>query len=265
MATFFGEVILPSSRVFFDNDDSDFEDDDVLQSSNTCNLLELKELLPNALTGDFDLLIIAEGNVAKGFTDNYLLESPGMPIAEINLKQDETKEPMDIMEVKPPKTQPSYIYSLDLHTRLVIVSPAINLTLANNLLITDFIQKSKSVFVLCNRPSADFRCDSINDLPPAFIRMLNTSNSDLEGIPPCQILEQPNFISGFAASVISWCECTRKNCKLYIVYTDRAVVDSVTLKPFVDLFTKQNRLKGLLTHTLAARLSTSSEQCFMYM
>uniref|UniRef100_A0A0A9YU54 Proteasome assembly chaperone 1 n=2 Tax=Lygus hesperus TaxID=30085 RepID=A0A0A9YU54_LYGHE len=234
MATFFGEVILPSSRVFFD--DSDDEEDG--SPATHGNSLEVKELVPGSLGAECNVLIISEGNVARGFSDNHLIGEEAQVLAEVQLP---LNQQMDTdFPARRKAAEPTLLYKLKNSTYLLDVSSSIDILLSNNLTLSieSVLRSAKKIVVLCNRPTADYRCDSINSLPSAFLRVLKTSSwtDPLDQ----RTLEQPNFVSGLPASIVSWCEATNKPCVAAICYTDTDKAETVTVSPLHNFFKSSN-------------------------
>ncbi|KAF6205258.1 hypothetical protein GE061_019426 [Apolygus lucorum] len=263
MATFFGEVILPSSRVFFD--DSDDEEDG--SSATQRNEFEVKELVPGSLGAECNLLVISEGNVSRGFSDHHLMGEDAQVLAEIQLP---SHEQMDTdFPARRKAAEPTLLYKLKHSTYLLDVSSSIDILLSNNLTLSiqSVLRSAKKIVVLCNRPTADFRCDSINDLPSAFLRVLKTS-SWTEPLDQ-RIVEQPNFISGLPASIISWCEASNKPCVAAICFTDTDRAEAVTVSPLLNFFKSSDLSRHLApihgTISYKGRNKMNREESNMYL
>ncbi|KAK9499003.1 hypothetical protein O3M35_003526 [Rhynocoris fuscipes] len=261
MATFFGEVILPSSRVFFEDDDSDVEDDTVSER----RLLELNLLDDNSLKVDYELLLIVEGTVSRGFAEVYLLNEKTTPLAEIYLPKEENND--NLVEISPHKEDNSILYKLNNKTLLLKTSPSLDLTLANQLTlkVMPWLEKSKTVLIFNSKAVSDYRCESIDTLPASFEKTLTTSA--VSEIPSTyQRLEQPNFISGFSASVASWCECMNKPCTLHINYTDKSILDSITTAPLLKIMNTSNLSHLIVNENIdSSKFGISCDQSYMYM
>lgn len=245
MATFFGEVILPSSRAFFDDlDDSD--NDDAESSNKVKPRLVLKYQQKDFTFSSYDTLVISEGAVAKGFAEMYMLNKESKLLAEIILEKEQEENFSDILIVKPKRIDTTKLYTLPNNCLLLHLAENIDLGLANQytVLIKPCLTNCKKVISLVSRHNSNFRCDSVNELPPAFVRGLSTSVQPLPS--SLKHLEQPNFVSNVSASVISWCEATQKPGLMLILYSDQISLDPVTLTPLLKAFSEAGLSKYIV-------------------
>nr|BAN20515.1 unkown protein [Riptortus pedestris] len=245
MATFFGEVILPSSRAFFDDlDDSDNDDAELLDKFKPKLVLNYQE--KDLMDHNYDALIISEGAVAKGFTQNYMISKESKLVAEVNLEKESEDNFSDVFILNPRKVESTKLYLLGNNCLLLQLSENIDLGLANQLtvLIHPILNKCQRIITLVSRHNSDFRCDSVNDLPLAFVRALATSGQALP--PPLKHLEQPNFISNVSASVIGWCEASNRAGLMLILYSDQMTLDAFTLAPLSKAFSETGLSKYII-------------------
>ncbi|CAH1403100.1 unnamed protein product [Nezara viridula] len=269
MATFFGEVVYPSSRAFFDDyDDSDVDNEEQDSSLEKKPLLTLKKISDDSLS-EYPGIIISDGTVSTGFSQIYMHQKSDKLLAEVEFSKDNVHNSEDVVIIKQKTNITSKLYLLSNNCLLLQVSPSIDVTVANQLtiLIAPWLKKCKEIIVLASRHNANFRCDSINDLPSSFIRALSTSKY----IFPVVIkhLEQPNFISDFPASVLSWCESQEKPGLLIVLYSDQSYIDSVTLGPLLKMFSQAGLSSFILnkepTNIHPRSILKDMDKTFMYM
>ncbi|BES92830.1 Hypothetical protein NTJ_05641 [Nesidiocoris tenuis] len=248
MCSFFGEIVFPSSRVFFDD-----SDDEEGAPENPRSPLEIKEQLQgSSFDAECNLLIISEGNVARGFTDAHLIGPSVKAIARI------VRSDPQISSSTRRTEEASTLYQLNETTRLLDVSSSVDILLSNNLtvLLQPVLKSTKKIVVLCSRLTVDYRCDSINNLPNAFIRTLKSSSWREPVV--YRTAEQPNFVSGFPASVASWSETMKKPCLVAVCYSDTDRAEKTTVGPFLELFALSNlghlvRQRAHITYKQATR------------
>uniref|UniRef100_A0A0V0G6M2 Proteasome assembly chaperone 1 n=1 Tax=Triatoma dimidiata TaxID=72491 RepID=A0A0V0G6M2_TRIDM len=260
MATFFGEVILPTSRVFFDDyDDSDNEEEYQVERT-----LEVKLLDENSLNHEFELLIIVEGIVCRGFADLYLVNANTSRLAEFHLPVEEERD--NLVEITPHKEEASVLYKLNDKTLLLRTSPAIDIFISHQLTlkVIPWIERCKNIMTFNSKSVCDYRCEIREDLPPTFERTLVTSA--VKNIPPgLRYMDQPNFITGFCASVAGWCECMDKPCIVHIIFTDNSSLDSITFAPLFKIFETSNVKHLIVNKPDSSKLGISCDQSYMYM
>ncbi|XP_014291735.1 proteasome assembly chaperone 1 [Halyomorpha halys] len=269
MATFFGEVVYPTSRAFFDDyDDSDVDNEEQDTAFENRPQLTLVKLSEDSLS-EYSGIIISDGTVSTGFSQIYMLQKSDKLLAEVDFSKGNVYNPEDVVVIKQKPSITSKLYLLSNRFLLLQVSPSIDVTVANQLttLIAPWLLKCKEVIVLASRHNANFRCDSINDLPSAFIRALSTSKF----VFPDTIrhLEQPNFISDFPASVLSWCESQEKPGLLIVLYSDQSYIDSVALDPLLKVFPQVGLSSYIInkepTNVHSKSILKDMDKSFMYM
>lgn len=230
--------MYPSSRAFFDDyDDSDADNEDQDSTLENRPRLILKKHFEDSLP-EYPGIIISDGTISTGFTQIYVHQKSDKLLAEVEFSKENVYNPEDVVIIKQKTNISSKLYLLSNNYLLLQVSPSIDVTVANQLtiLIAPWLQRCKEVILLASRHNANFRCDSINDLPSAFIRALSTSKYMFP--EAVKHLEQPNFISDFPASVLSWCESQEKPGLLIVLYSDQSYIDSVTLDPLLKVFSQ---------------------------
>lgn len=221
MASYFGEIIEPSTRALFD----EFEDDDDVKTNKRLQLVWNQ----NAPT-TVDLFFVVHGRLSLAFAEAYLVDDNTSLIGEINLQQDNDDSH---------KSLPSRIY-LEGTTLICLVSPSCTSDLAFQFVenISTILKNSKRVIVLTNETIYKFKTAFINELPPAFMRELKTSTDTSKEL--ADKLPIPNIITGIPGAVATWCQIFKKSASILICYTDQQRLDSVTALPYTTVIKKIN-------------------------
>ncbi|XP_073984370.1 proteasome assembly chaperone 1 [Rhodnius prolixus] len=259
MATFFGEVILPTSRVFFD----DYDDSDEEECPSERNL-EVKVLDENSLKHEFELLLIVEGTVCRGFADLYLVNANTSRLAEFYLPKEGERD--NLVEITPHKEEPSVLFKLNDSTLLLRTSPAIDIFKSHQLTlkVAPWIERCKNIMTFNSRSVCDYQCEIREGLPSSFERTLVTS-AVKQNLPGLSNLDQPNFITGFCASVAGWCECEDKPCILHTIFTDNLSLDSITFAPLFKIIEVTDLKHLIVNKPDSSKLGVSCDQSYMYM
>lgn len=106
--------------------------------------------------------------------------------------------------------------------------------------ISKFITKAKKLYCITSAPSSSYINTQKQDLPECFIRNLSFQQTNHY---LCEVLQSPNLITGICAAVLSYCIQIERPCSLYVTYIDSAPLDSITLRPIVNLLKQLNIVK----------------------
>ncbi|KAK2589240.1 hypothetical protein KPH14_002041 [Odynerus spinipes] len=215
MATYFGEVIFPSSRAFWDEYDGEDLSNE-LQEEVKLNVKWLQDK-PTCI----NKLMLIEGDVITDFSKECLCHDS----EEVCIIEDHcNKKLVTIFQV-----------NKDLY--VCIVAPNFDIKLAGELVlnISDILSSSKSIYLITWRHVSQYKSENTPTVP-SFIRCLYTKNeSDLCKLHK-DLLEQPNIIYGVAAGVLSYAEMMELPCVLYTLYTDGFILDSKAAEPLIEIF-----------------------------
>ncbi|EEB20021.1 hypothetical protein Phum_PHUM600210 [Pediculus humanus corporis] len=205
MASYFGEIIEPTTRALF-NDFSDEED--------------------------------CSQNLQITFAEIFLLDNNTSPAAEIIIDSNESDYSND-PEISKKKILPSRIF-LNKNNAICLISSSF--TSESGYFFTQailkFLQVSNKVYIFTNDSLYNYKTESLYDLPFGFIKELKTSYSSQKNL--VDLLETPNFITGVSGAILSWCEIFKKNATAFICYTDQQKLDSITAEPYLSVFKKLN-------------------------
>ncbi|KZC06193.1 PREDICTED: proteasome assembly chaperone 1 [Dufourea novaeangliae] len=228
MVSFFGEVVFPVSRAFWDEEDENESD------GRTINETEFSVQWLKEKSTQIDTLILVEGEMLIDFSRECLCQSS----EEVCLVEDESKRKICI------------VYQVNNDIYLCVVSPRFDVKLSGKLVdkISDILLNVKNTICITSRHMSQFKCKDVPTVP-SFLRMLTTKN----GGSICSLkeppLEQPNIVYGVTAGVLSYAEFMELPSVLYVLYTDNFVLDSVSAEPLLKLFTAMNCTVNNVTFT----------------
>jgi len=217
MVSHFGEVVFPSSRAFWDDEDEYEPADNTLH----CPKLSVRWLKPEP--EHIQKLIVMEGDALISFVEHGLC-----PIMEeACIIEDENHKRVSV------------IYHCDKQIYICLILPQFDTKNAGKFVnqIYDLLQSSESAIsiVCCHR--TQFQSTRIPETP-SFLRILTTKTATVTngGI---ESLEQPNIVFGVGAGVLSCAEFTGIPAKLYVVYIDSFVLDSKCAEPILHILTDE--------------------------
>ncbi|XP_043258101.1 proteasome assembly chaperone 1 [Colletes gigas] len=219
MVSFFGEVVFPVSRAFWD------DEDESTPNERTTNQPEFTVRWLKEKPARINTLIVVEGEMLLDFTKECLCQSS----EEACLVEDENKKKMCI------------IYQVNDDVYLCIVSPRFNVKFSGKLVdkISDILLSANRTICITCRHVSQFKC---NDTPnvPSFLRMLVSKNGESVCNLKETLLEQPNIVYGVTAGVLSYAEFMELPSVLYVLYADHFVLDSLSAEPLLKLFIAMN-------------------------
>ncbi|KAK0161353.1 hypothetical protein PV327_009831 [Microctonus hyperodae] len=224
MATLFGEVVYPSSRAFWTEDEDDETSENI-------------ESLPT-FTVDYSCdaptkiknLIVTETHLIVDFTKEYI-----------------TKNATQICTIKSTistNKNPTKLYKVTNDLYVLIVCPDIDLTQASDFVesISGLLQKCENITAItCNHISQLKTIDDTHG--PAFMRTLCTRKFSNQQKIPISTLKQPNIVSGVAAGVVAYAEIMDLSATLNVLYLDGFQLDSESAAPLMKLFTNLTNYK----------------------
>nr|XP_018913806.1 PREDICTED: proteasome assembly chaperone 1-like [Bemisia tabaci]XP_018913807.1 PREDICTED: proteasome assembly chaperone 1-like [Bemisia tabaci]XP_018913808.1 PREDICTED: proteasome assembly chaperone 1-like [Bemisia tabaci]XP_018913810.1 PREDICTED: proteasome assembly chaperone 1-like [Bemisia tabaci]XP_018913811.1 PREDICTED: proteasome assembly chaperone 1-like [Bemisia tabaci] len=224
--SFFGEVIQQSSRAFWNDEDSDDENDASAEAK--------LHLTQNAeQDSSYHTLIIADGQIANEFVQFFLVDSKQCEVAKIHSSDDSPKR--------------TYAALLKLkESVLLCVCSNVPVEYANQIteMLSPWIKGASQIIILGSAVNTYYRCDNFDLLPPSFLRSLKTCTwKESVKAPP---LEIPNTVIGVPASVLSFCEILDISAVLYVCYADSLHIDSQSIQPLFNLFHTSPELSSLL-------------------
>ncbi|XP_014489501.1 PREDICTED: uncharacterized protein LOC106752361 isoform X2 [Dinoponera quadriceps] len=225
MVSHFGEVVFPSSRAFWDDED-EYESAENLEDRPTL-FLHWQKSKPEHIKK----FIIIEGE-------------PLIPFAEQCLCH-KVEEACVIKNKNDKKV--SAIYEMDKQLYLCIILPQFNTKDAGILIneLFDLLLNTENTIAIVCRHISQFQSTNIPD-DPSFLRILTAKNANDTSECKIETLEQPNIIFGVGAGVLSHAEFTNVSTKLYVLYMDGFVLDSKCAEPILKVL--NNEIPGKLRH-----------------
>ncbi|XP_076164543.1 proteasome assembly chaperone 1 [Ptiloglossa arizonensis] len=219
MVSFFGEVVFPVSRAFWD------EDDENGPSGDTVNQLEFSIRWLKEKPTRINKLVMIEGEMLLDFSRECLCQN----LEEVCLIEDENKKKICI------------IYQINNEIYLCMVSPHFNVKYSGKLVdkMSDILLNTNCIICVTCRHMSQFKHKNILAVP-SFLRMLVTKNGENTCNFKVPLLEQPNIVYGVTAGVLSYAEFMDLPSVLYILYADNFVLDSLSAEPLLKLFKEIN-------------------------
>ncbi|XP_012259802.2 proteasome assembly chaperone 1 isoform X1 [Athalia rosae] len=239
MAHFFGEVIEPDSRSFWD-----IEEVDAAHFT-----YSLQWVGDNTMPTKIKTLIIVEGREATDFT-----------------RQCSLKDTKEICIIDHGKFKPSFIYKMSSNPDLYVflVGPELNAKHATEftLAIKDFLFAAGEIITINCQHISSYKCDP-NTLASStsFLRRLSTRNSTVLW-KEVERIKQPNILHGIVAAVMSYAEFMVLPATAYILYVEDFSLDSQTALPLIELF---SRITGGTLHKTVFKPSSFSIAGNLYM
>ncbi|KAL2728568.1 proteasome assembly chaperone 1 [Vespula squamosa] len=215
MATYFGEVVFPSSRAFWDENEGE-ELTDELQGELQVNINWLKDK-PTSMKK----FILVEGEIIIDFLKEGLCHDA----EKICIIQDECNKEL------------ATIYQVNEDLYVCIIPRNFDTKLAGEFVIkiSEILSISKSIYLITWRHVSQYKSANIPNVP-SFLRCLYTkSANDLCKLHK-EILEKPNIIYGVAAGILSFAQMMEYQSVLYVLYTDSFVLDSIAAEPLIEVF-----------------------------
>lgn len=218
MVSHFGEVIFPTSRAFWDDEDEYEPADNNIEHAPKLYVRWLK-IKPECI----QKFIIMEGDPLIPFVEQCLCPKA---------------EEACVIENENHK-RVSVIYQIDKQIYVCIILSQFDTKNAGTLVnqIYDLLLSSESTISIVCRHISQFQSTSVPETA-SFLRILATKTTD---VTKCTIepLEQPNIIFGVGAGALSYAELTGIPAKLYILYIDSFVLDSKCAEPILQVLTDE--------------------------
>ncbi|XP_012285054.1 proteasome assembly chaperone 1 [Orussus abietinus] len=214
MASYFGEVVYPSSRAFWFSDEFDEEDQD-----NSENSFEFNAEWPKGSPTSIKTLLIIEGDMILDFFETCVLH-----------------DAKEVCKIHHGSGKPSFFYSISEDLYICSVSPDVKLHHTGIFVdqISNILTTAKGIIaVTCSHSSQYKTMEKIE--APSFLRSLTTKGTTrLEKVDAPRIT-QPNIVSGVCAGALSFADAIKKPATLYVLYVDGFSLDSISAKPLIDL------------------------------
>ncbi|KAF7394886.1 hypothetical protein HZH66_008060 [Vespula vulgaris] len=215
MATYFGEVVFPSSRAFWDENEGE-ELTDELQAELQVNINWLKDK-PTSMKK----FILVEGEIIIDFLKEGLCHDA----EEICIIQDKCNKEL------------ATIYQVNKDLYICIIPRNFDTKFAGEFVIkiSEILSISKSIYLITWRHISQYKSGNIPNVP-SFLRCLYTKDAKDLCKSHKEILEKPNIIYGVAAGILSFAQMMEYQSVLYVLYTDSFVLDSIAAEPLIEVF-----------------------------
>ncbi|XP_032888361.1 proteasome assembly chaperone 1 [Amblyraja radiata] len=259
MATFFGEVVSAFSRAV-DEEEEDEEDEEIRRelagrrdvtfqwsSESRSSTDHSASLLPCST------FLIAVGENAAGFLKSFVQCCGSWEVVGAVTLGNERVQRQHTSEKQFPADSSCLLYRLT--SDPTILSCHCTCHVAEDQLfhwaekVFENIQKRNlGVIVLSSSSVTEYKSSrSIPSIPVPFLRALKTNT--LQELPQCQLLEQPNVISGLPAAVLTHCQIQQIPAVLYHCYSDVAALDTLTVEAFKPVLASRS-LKSFVKVTI---------------
>ncbi|XP_011158099.1 proteasome assembly chaperone 1 [Solenopsis invicta] len=217
MVSYFGEVIFPSSRAFWDDED-EYESAD-----NTEHFPKLYVHWSKPKPKCLQKLIIIEGDPLIPFVEQCLCSK----MEEACIIENEKHKKVSV------------IYQINKQIYICIVLPQFDTKNAGKFIneINDLLLNLETTTSIICRHISQFQNTNVPEIP-SFLRILATKTTNFTkcGIEP---LEQPNIVFGVGAGILSYAELLGIPAKSYILYIDSFVLDSKCVEPILQVLTDE--------------------------
>ncbi|XP_072116079.1 proteasome assembly chaperone 1 isoform X2 [Mobula birostris] len=221
MATFFGEVVSVFSRAV-DEEDED-EDEEIRNELAGRRGISIQWSPESRMSSEdtasrsipCSTFLVAVGENAVGFLNSFVQCSGSWEIIGAVRLWNERITRKDPVDKQFPSDSSCLLYRL-----------------TSNPTVFENVQKrSLNVIVLSCSSVTEYKSSkSIPSIPVPFLRALKTRA--LQETPHCQLLEQPNVISGLPAAVLTYCQAREIPAVLYHCYSDITTLDTLTIEAF---------------------------------
>lgn len=219
MASCFGEIVFPTSRAFWD------EEDENGPSGNPQNEIEFSVKWTKEKPERIKTLVVIEGDMLIDFTRECLCQNA----EEVCVVQDEHQKRVLV------------IYKINDEVHLSMVSPRVDVKYSGKIIdkVSDILTISENLIAVTCYHVSQFKNTNI-PCTPSFLRMLTSKTGKNMCKFECPLLERPNIVFGVAAGVLSYAEFMNLSSVLYILYTDCFALDSLSAEPLIKLFSSLN-------------------------
>ncbi|XP_058802142.1 proteasome assembly chaperone 1-like isoform X5 [Phymastichus coffea] len=212
MASYFGEVILPSSRAFWNDD----EDDDTFYRQDDT---EFKSNWIESEPAEVEKLLVIEGEMIINYIYACLLQNAKV-VCNIEYESEKNK---------------TKIYFVD-DIYICAISSKLNLAQAGKLTetISSLLRKCKAIYTFTSDHISHFKSEE-EIYSTSILKSLYSSKARNNKNWKISVLNQPNIVTGVCAGVLSYAEMANLSCIMYILYTDTFTLDSKNASPLTDL------------------------------
>jgi len=227
------EVVEPSTRALVDEDSE--EEYPASQPAEGLTRFQLKWIEEN--TSGVDLFIVAHGKLITSFVKSFVCDEKHELVAEIQeslLKDVKEREPESAPLIK----SASPVYRLNKGTSYICLCADVDMNNANKFrnAILPLLEKSSHIVIVSAQKASTYLYDRLcSELNIPFVRCLQSSTYQSGNIS-APYLEQPNFVTGIPAAILSWCEVFNVPGILYCCFTDTHEVNSISSEPLIKIF-----------------------------
>lgn len=96
--------------------------------------------------------------------------------------------------------------------------------------LNQWIQRSKQIYILTSTALAFYQ-GANNEVDNIYF-LATKKNVQLDNYKK---LNAPNLVTGFGASIFSYCAHIKKDCILFVSYVSYVPIDTLSAKPFINL------------------------------
>ncbi|XP_051870303.1 proteasome assembly chaperone 1 [Pristis pectinata] len=263
MATFFGEVVSVFSRAVEEEEEE--EDEEIRRELAGCRDISIQWGSESrtstedtaSLSFPCSAFLVAVGDNAVGFLNSFVQCCGSWEvIGAVTLWNEQVKRKNTLDKQFPPDSS-CLLYRLT--SNPTILTCQCNCYVAEDQLfqwaekVFEKIQsRNLNVIVLSSSSVTEYKSSrSIPSIPVPFLRALKTNA--LQETLHCQLLEQPNVISGLPAAVLTYCQVRQIPAVLYHCYSDITKLDTLTIEAFKPVLACRS------LHSLVKDTSRSAE------
>ncbi|KAF8771882.1 Proteasome assembly chaperone 1 like protein [Argiope bruennichi] len=238
MATFFGEISPLSSRAV---DDEEIDDQPIYNL-----ILDSEEDCPAKI--DCKLLVFSVDEISYAFVQCYLVPDNAQRLFVVNYSLNKDED-YDLMYTGSTKQKSNVkiaatVYSIDENVIVCDIASRVPEELYTELYDALFDKLNcEEALILTSLPTASFKSEASQLLEKPFLKSIATSK--YLSMRSCNVprLQAPNFLSNFAAAVLTDFEVKQKPAICILNYVDSCLLDFVVVQNFDAIFDENFVLK----------------------
>ncbi|CAL1285430.1 unnamed protein product [Larinioides sclopetarius] len=256
MATFFGEISPLSSRAV---DDEEIEDQPIYNLT-----VDSKEDCPVKI--DCKLLLFSVDEISYAFAQCYLVPDNIRRLFAINYSSNKDDDDDSLMYTgsKDRKSKvkiAATVYSIDENVIVCDIAPRVPAELYTELCDT-LLDKitCEEALILTSLPIATFKSEGSQLFEKPFLKSIATSK--YLSVRSCNVprLQAPNFLSNFAAAVLTVFEMKKKSALCVINYVDSYLFDFAVVQNFVAILNENLIVKLMANSDAISKLTKCMKQ-----
>ncbi|XP_034946340.1 uncharacterized protein PSMG1 [Chelonus insularis] len=216
MSMSFGEVVYPSSRAFWTEED-DENDNQSTENLTKLFTVEWSEDIPQQI----NTLIVIETSLIVDFMKDYV-----------------SKNAKEVCQIKSSSSKhPSKLYKASNNSFICLVSPDVELAQAGDFVDTasEILKKAKNIIAITSSHITQLKNIENRNIS-TYLISLYTRKATNDVKNSISMPKQPSIVPGVGAGVVAYAEVMDQSASLNILYLDGYELDSNSASPLTKLF-----------------------------